>query len=629
MNLPIPYPKPLYLFLNKHYLLLILLLVGLLGSLPLVAQSPELDSMRRVLSDQSGREKAKTLLTLCGKLKRKEKKVGKSCCLQGLKIAEGLNDTIMKWLGHVDVVYYYRMRAVYDSAIFHATKALEYSDQLGIPMTQRASANELGKVYNAMADPEKALPYNKLALEYAHAEGSLSRICGVQLSIGNTFYDLYGETKARNYLDSTEAYYQQAMDGYLVVGDTSGYLAVLGNMSNVYRRKGQHQKSLEINLEELEFRKKEKDTTLQMYCLMGAGAALVRLDRVREAIPLFESGLELAELSGDLESQSQLLSNLIDSYDLIGNYKEESRMWNRMAKLDSFLFSEDMRETSLALEAKYRGEKNGRELAEQKIINQEIENRNRQIWIASLVGFLGLVIAGFVWRYINKNREELRVQKLMTEQQKKRFAAVVKAEEEERGRIARELHDGLGQLLSTAKMNVASLDEAIESGGDAHDSQSWKGSMDLIDEAATEVRHISHNLMPYALIESGLIPALKELERKVNAGRSAPLLEVISEDFVGRMEKEKEISLYRIAQELINNSLKHSEASSLRLNVSTDGSETIMYYRDNGKGFELEQLEQSSGIGWRNIKSRLELMEGTISFDHNTPGEPTTIQIKI
>lgn len=219
-----------------------------------------------------------------------------------------------------------------------------------------------------------------------------------------------------------------------------------------------------------------------------------------------------------------------------------------------------------------------------------------------------------------RNERETLLQQINI-QQRDSFMAVIEATEKERKRVAEDLHDGLGQLLSTAKLNLT----AIEPPPNTEEHRSIDISLSLLDEACQEVRHISHNMMPGTLIQLGLVSAIKEQARKINeSGKLLVTVEVTG--FEQRMPESREIAMYRVMQELLNNAIRYSGATDIGIKMEQLADGYLFRIKDNGKGFDPKLLERSKGIGWRNIRSRVDLLQGNIDLK-TAPGKGTVLNI--
>lgn len=235
-----------------------------------------------------------------------------------------------------------------------------------------------------------------------------------------------------------------------------------------------------------------------------------------------------------------------------------------------------------------------------------------------LIGLL-LVVAGI--RLYLRRQIKIRTRELQLEQGA-RIHAIFETEEKERKRIAGELHDGLGQLLSTAKLNVSGIGENL----DAKDQVLYHNSLQLLDQACEEVRTISHNMMPGALIRMGLIVAVNELILKIND--TEKLSVEYETEIQERFSETIEITAYRIIQEALNNMVKHSGAKNIRLRIARRDDLLEITIADDGTGFEVSTMKESKGLGWKNMFSRVETLKGTIDVK-SIPGKGTDIFISI
>ena len=206
------------------------------------------------------------------------------------------------------------------------------------------------------------------------------------------------------------------------------------------------------------------------------------------------------------------------------------------------------------------------------------------------------------------------------------ITAVVDAQEKERKRIAEDLHDGFGQIMSAIKLNLNSL---IPEADDLPDEKkkTYSTLASLIDNGTHEIRSISRNLMPAFLMEDGLVEALRNLcDSTANSN-------TISLDFHSTVENldlggATNAGIYRIFQELINNILKHSSASRVYIQLVDHGNSIVLMVEDNGIGFDVAQQTQFNGLGLKNIVARVKSMNGAINID-SMPGNGTTITAEI
>jgi len=217
---------------------------------------------------------------------------------------------------------------------------------------------------------------------------------------------------------------------------------------------------------------------------------------------------------------------------------------------------------------------------------------------------------------IIKNEYE---QEIMKEQ------AIRETEENERRRIAKDLHDSVSQMISSAKMNLQAF-----AGEFAFTSEKQKSKFEkivgLVDDSFKEVRIISHNMMPYALHETGLEQVVKQLIDNIDSDKIKANL--YSKGFENHFDDNMETTLYRIIQECVNNVIKHSGASKLDISLIRDCECISLTVEDNGKGFDSAGLLSSEGVGIKNIQNRVRFLHGDVEID-SKPGNGTVVIIRI
>jgi signal transduction histidine kinase len=223
-----------------------------------------------------------------------------------------------------------------------------------------------------------------------------------------------------------------------------------------------------------------------------------------------------------------------------------------------------------------------------------------------------------------QQRVEEKTQEILSKQQEMHQYIVV-GEERERKRVAEELHDGLGGLLSALKMNVERIDLENKDFS-AQEQMIYKSMLEMIDKACQEVRDISHNMLPVALEHFGISIVLQNMARQINQGGKIQL-EVDIFGFEKRIDLNTELHLYRIVQELFNNILKHAGASKAVIQLVKQNNYISLLVEDDGSGFERATVYKN-GIGLLNVQSRVKILGGNISID-TSPQSGSTIIITI
>jgi len=222
------------------------------------------------------------------------------------------------------------------------------------------------------------------------------------------------------------------------------------------------------------------------------------------------------------------------------------------------------------------------------------------IIIASVI--IGIIISFFVLSIVQQQK---RTNKL----QNARMLAEISAMEKERERIAADLHDDIGPILSVVKLNIDDVHTTNK-----EEEEQLRTAAKYIDGLATRLREISSDLMPNALLRKGLRTALMELKDRVE--HSSGLEIAFSCPDTNRLSQQISIQVFRVMQELIHNSLRHAKASQLKIEISVKGKDLLVFYQDNGVGFDYELMQkQSTGIGLRSLKNRAELMGGSLKVE--------------
>jgi len=223
-----------------------------------------------------------------------------------------------------------------------------------------------------------------------------------------------------------------------------------------------------------------------------------------------------------------------------------------------------------------------------------------------------LIISLLTYRtYAQKQKlQQQRINELETLQQLTATEAVLKGEEQERTRLAKDLHDGLGGMLSGIKYSFNTMKGNLIM--TPENSQAFERSMDMLDSSIKEMRRVAHNMMPEALVKFGLDTALKDFCNDVNQSGALQ----VSYQSLGlenvEIEQTAAITVYRIVQELINNTMKHAAAKTAIVQVTKSDGHLSVTVEDDGKGFDTAILKRAHGIGWSNIQNRVEFLKGNL-----------------
>ena len=228
---------------------------------------------------------------------------------------------------------------------------------------------------------------------------------------------------------------------------------------------------------------------------------------------------------------------------------------------------------------------------------------------------LAIIIIYFFVTLIRHHRRNI-------ELYKSKILAEITTQENERKRIAADLHDELGPILSAVKFKVNSLD--LQNGDDEKMLETVNNN---IDNIIWRMREISNDLMPTTLLRKGLVPAIEQSISNLN--RSNNLDVRFNHTNIPEIKAERSINLYRILQEIIHNTIKHAGATELKIEMRLDNNTLLILTKDNGKGFDhIKQSKENTGLGLRNLLSRTEVLGGDM-FIESKPGKGTEYTFEI
>lgn len=479
-------------------------------------------------------------------------------------------------------------------------------DEVRANQLRESAYSNICKVYIDQSDWDRALTYAERNLEVARTDEGKG-IAHLNLSTAHAQLDsndlaLYHIRKADSlFAPLKNPYYRYTVDV---------------NLAEIYHKEGDYQEELPL-LDNIESLSTQYDDAQGLYFATNArGRTLGLLGRYNEA----KENLKRAEVyANQLPNKTYLrttLQNLSEVYARSKEYKPAFEYGQRFYELDSALQFTEKRKALDEMLTRFESEKKDRELAEQnaEIIQKASENR------LLLIGLSAVLVLSVAFYYLYRSRKRAELQVALIHEQEKGLEAVFEATEEERKRIAKDLHDGVGQQLSALKRG---FEELVPDLGTV-ESERLNGLKTLVDETATDTREISHRMMPRVLMELGLVPAIDDLLNKTLKHTS------IQHRFEHyklkeRYDERKEIALFRILQELVNNVIKHSGANEVDIQLMEIKNKLTLTVEDNGKGLN---EENEKGLGMTNIKNRLNILKGNVDFEPS-PNAGTVARVSI
>ena len=301
--------------------------------------------------------------------------------------------------------------------------------------------------------------------------------------------------------------------------------------------------------------------------------------------------------------------------------------FNQYELLNDSLLNESITKNTIHIEKKFETAKKETQI---KLQQSQLRQKNNQIYflIAGVLALLFISLLGYL-NYRNRRKlQQTKIDELEKEKQLTATEAVLKGEEQERSRLAKDLHDGLGGMLSGIKFSLNNMKGNLIMTPD--NSQAFERSIDMLDSSIKEMRRVAHNMMPEVLVRYGLNDALKEFCNEIDRSgvvhlnyQSIGMEKIIIDQTIA-------VTIYRIVQELVNNAIKHAVAKNVlvQLHLTQPDRLLTVTVEDDGKGFDKTTLKQSSGIGWNNIQNRVEFLKGKLDVSSITE-KGTSVLIEV
>ena len=337
-----------------------------------------------------------------------------------------------------------------------------------------------------------------------------------------------------------------------------------------------------------------------------------------------EQNLTLAQEENSTSAIIGALNNLSDYYQKIGNNTKALKLLQNATDIkDSMISVENIKQIN-TLQTIYETEKKEKEILQLTVINQNKSNLNK-ILISSSIALLLLIFLGYR-NFTNKRKlQNLKISELEKDKQLLAIDAMLKGQEEERGRIAKDLHDGLGGLLSGTKLSFINMKENLLL--TPENAIQFEKSLSMLDTTIADLRKVAHNLMPESLVKFGLNDALKDFCSSIQLASN------ITVDYqkIGldrKIGNTAETFMYRIIQELVNNAVKHSQATEILVQIAFANDKIVLTVEDNGTGYDKSQI--TTGDGLDNIAYRVKYLNGTIdTLTTASNGTSVTIELNV
>lgn len=566
----------------------------------------------------------------------------------------------------------YSIAVVPDSAIIYLNKALQYVDKVNNEVKTNLQMDiymALGTPYYQKGDYEKAAYYFYNALR-----AIISNNITTPYMIADAFSNLALLWLDLNRFDYAEEYLKKSEAIGLLTKDSLTLMMYYVHISDIYGVKEEWEKVFQSNAKAEKIAAGKNIISVRQVALANMGLARQFQERYKEAIFYYNQSIELAPNKNSFSNNIVGYNSLGYAYYKMGNYAKAREMLLRAVELSdkynnytnaqttagvlALVYNKEhkykeglqmalvymrmidstmktkMSEGATKMEVAYRNaEKDNRIKANELLLSKkEIELKNKNILIGSIAACV-LLMASILWgRYlVNKNKQRLQQQQIHNleqqhalmhqEQEINHLKDILTGEERERARLARELHDGIGGMLAAVNMNLNAEKNSKESVNTLHLNK----AIDLLQETTSEVRRTAHNLMPDVLIRNGLEQALQIYCENISTGEDKVEIDLHFRGTLTLLDRSAELLVYRIVQELLQNIIKHAQASHAELQIIENDSKLIIIVEDNGVGFDTNEIKH--GYGLQSLQFRVKALQGYVSIT-SQKGQSTTVYIE-
>ena len=450
--------------------------------------------------------------------------------------------------------------------------------------------NNLGILYLKQKNYKQSLRYYFDCLKLKPYPLTERYVSNVYQNIGDIYVELSELEKAIQYYNLGLAAGTKTGNIVSVAGNTEG-------LGKVYSQKKEYNNALPNYIKSRDLREKMGYGYGVAVADILIGETYFKLGNNQKAIESITSGFVVMEQFGNLDGQRQAYQILSAIYASQGNYKKAFDNHVQFKKINDSIYNEAKQQelTEIRLKNQFKTIEEANKIKQIKKdlrAKNELENQ-KNIKIFSIIALLLTTVFFIVLLYQRNKMAKIRRQKAL---------------EEERNRISRDLHDNLGTQLSTVRMFVHS----IKNKGSQEIAAKVDDSITLLDNSINELRTIMHEMSSSVLIEKGYLLATEEMVNKINELHLINFT-LTSTKMDKRFDVKIEHELYRVTQELINNTIKYSNAKNVSIDLILRNNVLVLMYEDDGIGYDVSTVKRGNGL--HNIESRIQSLEGTVDFD--------------
>jgi signal transduction histidine kinase len=526
-----------------------------------------------------------------------------------------------KYYNNKALAYYYS--GLYSEAMAYYLKSLKEFERIG--QSERAS---MALTYNNLGIIQLTLNQYQQAFEYFNKGENLARRKGYSYELALILIN-----KGGIHSDNTEyklaiTCYQEALALGNRINNSQIQVGALISTGDLLNRNNSSLEAIVYLKKGIELSKRNSFYSYEIVGSYFLGSAYYKLKEYSKARLILEPALKQAKNLDIKENIVEGELTLANVYDVLGKKELAFQTILEAWDLRDSLLGTEKTEAVNNLELKYKTAEKDKQLAVGKwqLANQEKELAKKNLWIGGIAGgavIISLVLGGYYRNTRSKQRlNEAKINGLQKEQELSQLRGIMKGEDKERSRIARELHDGIVGQLYAIKMNF----NAVQTDHQLAQSEDFTKALQQLEDAAGDLRKTAHNLMPDVLLLGGLGEALQVYCQKMEHNYKLNL-EFHLYGSLPRLDPDFELSVYRIIQELTTNIVKHAEADHVIIQLNYQEGLLILTVEDNGKGLSPTLTDSQKGMGLLNISSRVKAFNGQIELE-SSPGNGTTVHIE-
>ncbi len=529
---------------------------------------------------------------------------------KALEFCEGSNDD--KLLTNVYNNYANTLSRLskFDEAVEVHFKVIRLSEKMQDTTALLRTYNNLGIAFRNGGEYDKAITYYKKSIALAKKASNYK-------SLGLSLVNLATVYSQKEQLDAMDTLYTQGIHYFEMASDKGGIAFANHNYGN-FLVNTKHYAEADKRLEKAYTLRKEIGATLSAastLSVLGKSALEQKKWNVAEAY-LLEAETVYKGKNRANRSLKELYGYLKDLYTEKGDFKKALQYQTQELELEKTIFTENEKVNTLKTETAYEMEKRDMQMALQK--EKEELARQRLLFIGGGITLVLLLLSLSLWlrRKQLKERHQAQIINLDQEHRLNLSKSLKQTEQQERKKIAHKLHDEAGSMLSIAILNLKQLkSDVFKTGSNAE--QKLETTQKILTDISDSVRNISHTLMPVVLEKYGLKAAIQEMVNAVNTSQKLKVEEIIEGlDDTSTWSEEFCLTVYRIVQEVMNNIIKHAQATNVLLQVVELEDSVTIYIEDNGKG--MDDQAAKDGLGLKILKSNVEYLNGTIEINGNT-----------